>query len=99
MLKQSGFAPATRARNQPPSGGCVLKPRQAQVSGRNMFPAAFGRLRVETPTVKQNISNPFQPPSGGCVLKLKVKESSWLMLNQPPSGGCVLKLLATKFKQ
>ena len=33
---------------QPPSGGCVLKHRVQQKDGRNLLPAAFGRLCVET---------------------------------------------------
>ena len=55
---------------QPPSGGCVLKPK----SSRNTLvvggPAAFRRLCVETfPLILTHIML-FQPPSGGCVLKL-----------------------------
>ena len=33
---------------QPPSGGCVLKPRVGETENFVMFPAAFGRLCVET---------------------------------------------------
>ena len=56
------------------------------------FPAAFGRLCVETPTVTGVMLGVIQPPSGGCVLK----RIGRLQINsqpiQPPSGGCVLKL-------
>ena len=56
-------------KNQPPSGGCVLK-----LSFKNNYrawkwPAAFGRLCVETETVKKTAEQGSQPPSGGCVLK------------------------------
>ena len=37
-----------RAPNQPPSGGCVLKPRYATQGTDAHGPAAFGRLCVET---------------------------------------------------
>ena len=37
------------------------------------FPAAFGRLCVETPTVTGVMLGVIQPPSGGCVLKLLSK--------------------------
>ena len=33
---------------QPPSGGCVLKPKRAAVFTAVQYPAAFGRLCVET---------------------------------------------------
>jgi len=58
-------------RNQPPSGGCVLKPYMRLQGGGNAVPAAFGRLCVET-TMTQYINGlDRQPPSGGCVLKLR----------------------------
>ena len=78
--------------NQPPSGGCVLKPaRRAQY---NIFkiPAAFGRLCVETQLSPVHLAAWFsQPPSGGCVLKLKLPAPFDSRSCQPPSGGCVLK--------
>ena len=36
------------ARNQPPSGGCVLKPTRSMENPVSSQPAAFGRLCVET---------------------------------------------------
>ena len=33
---------------QPPSGGCVLKPIVQDLESGEFFPAAFGRLCVET---------------------------------------------------
>ncbi len=57
---------------QPPSGGCVLKLKLLyNFSGFN-YPAAFGRLCVETLSggVESALAM-YQPPSGGCVLKLQ----------------------------
>ena len=34
------------------------------------YPAAFGRLCVETRTLSDRLGGKPQPPSGGCVLKL-----------------------------
>ena len=56
------------------------------------FPAAFGRLCVETfryasPSMRLR----SQPPSGGCVLKLCGAMLGCIAWLQPPSGGCVLK--------
>ena len=55
---------------QPPSGGCVLKPRLGQPHMHQRQPAAFGRLCVETYRAALTVLYGFQPPSGGCVLKL-----------------------------
>ena len=55
---------------QPPSGGCVLKHTHGFTFKMRMFPAAFGRLCVETWALNLRLSKPsIQPPSGGCVLK------------------------------
>ena len=56
-----------KSKNQPPSGGCVLKLRVDGVDVLAQMPAAFGRLCVET--LNTPCSNPHrpQPPSGGCV--------------------------------
>ena len=69
VLKQSLQEANERRQNQLPSGGCVLKhaitpcPRPLRP-----FPAAFGRLCVET-IVKYGLPVAgFQLPSGGCVL-------------------------------
>ena len=57
-------------REQPPSGGCVLK-RQRQKKEKIMKNAAtFGWLCVETlHTLIYTSCYTLQPPSGGCVLK------------------------------
>ncbi len=85
--------------NQPPSGGCVLKPYG--------YPLTHGQRNTQPPSggcvLKQNrYGNPerlrFQPPSGGCVLKqARPKTRCRHGKSQPPSGGCVLKPLATAF--
>ena len=60
-------------REQPPSGGCVLKPDESEDEQRGHFAATFGWLCVETEITQLNCPVMFeQPPSGGCVLKLKV---------------------------
>ena len=55
---------------QPPSGGCVLKP-PVQAGVGHFMPAAFGRLCVETGLRLGDALSGNQPPSGGCVLKLQ----------------------------
>ena len=76
---------------QPPSGGCVLKHQCYQIRSET-FPAAFGRLCVETSEVDRvNEFAANQPPSGGCVLKQILPQELINKLSQPPSGGCVLK--------
>ena len=76
---------------QPPSGGCVLKPRVWNKCCRPVPPAAFGRLCVETFVIffYEQTEN---PAAFGrlCVETAKSLCSSRVM-RQPPSGGCVLK--------
>ena len=43
---------------QPPSGGCVLKHAYPRYNGGEMIAAAFGRLCVETFTVRINLRAP-----------------------------------------
>ena len=58
---------------QPPSGGCVLKRRDAYINTCAIDAAAFGRLCVETGLTRLvSMPNNQQPPSGGCVLKLNL---------------------------
>ena len=57
-------------RNQPPSGGCVLKHLSCGEADGVTRPAAFGRLCVETLSISATHAYLPQPPSGGCVLKL-----------------------------
>jgi len=54
---------------QPPSGGCVLKLIIKQNVVKQVLPAAFRRLCVETMQDVTTKLNGAQPPSGGCVLK------------------------------
>ena len=80
-------------RNQPPSGGCVLKqPLVNNIEFRDK-PAAFGRLCVETANLRRASRTSCQPPSGGCVLKHRLGSAEVFGFAQPPSGGCVLKQL------
>ena len=48
MLKQPAPSVADSGGGQPPSGGCVLKQAFSCIGGYFCFPAAFGRLCVET---------------------------------------------------
>ena len=54
--------------NQPPSGGCVLKQCLACSSNRGGWPAAFGRLCVETALIKFTvvIRNPSRLRAAVC---------------------------------
>ena len=80
-------------RNQPPSGGCVLKLSVKMVISMPLKPAAFRRLCVETGNYEGALQTGFnQPPSGGCVLKHTRSGDKRRDDPQPPSGGCVLKL-------
>ena len=70
MLKPLRQIRIVADKNQPPSGGCVLKLVFRNFVGGYYLPAAFGRLCVET-TVRTASHWLWrnQPPSGGCVLK------------------------------
>ena len=70
----------------------MLKPPVLPSAITLSFPAAFGRLCVETPyALERNTVGSVQPPSGGCVLKQLFKLNTLWQFSQPPSGGCVLK--------
>ena len=57
-----------------------------------VYPAALGRLCVETFSGNSSQAKIFgQPPSGGCVLKHLTCHQTVQAICQPPSGGCVLK--------
>ena len=58
--------------DQPPLGGCVLKPQTPVWPTRSPNPAAFRRLCVETFGLSEYRFSAIQPPLGGCVLKLKL---------------------------
>ena len=92
MLKPADVVNGLHVFAQPPSGGCVLKPRSLRTHGRPTAPAAFRRLCVETGRylVKQ-ARHDYQPPSGGCVLKPSFPTAVCFAALQPPLGGCVLK--------
>ena len=91
VLKQLRFHLLLVGFAQPPSGGCVLKPCLLPCVFRRRFPAAFGRLCVETRSRQPRPHGRHQPPSGGCVLKRGDGAGRGQSANQPPSGGCVLK--------
>ena len=76
---------------QPPSGGCVLKRHYRLKRLLAIYPAAFGRLCVET-FIFIFIRWIIIPAAFGrlCVETRFLQVSSRL-LRQPPSGGCVLK--------
>ena len=63
------IAKLNKQKNQPPSGGCVLKPYDYFCNIARLLPAAFGRLCVETAFIVSIRLFQLQPPSGGCVLK------------------------------
>ena len=48
VLKHAPAVCMSKSCRQPPSGGCVLKPDILRLSYIQTFPAAFGRLCVET---------------------------------------------------
>ena len=79
---------------QPPSGGCVLKRQAVAAVVRQVAPAAFRRLCVETPlrTYFHARTNPaaFRRL---CVETVHNQFEHYTRLRQPPSGGCVLKLV------
>ena len=48
MLKHASYSATLAVNNQPPSGGCVLKPDYMKFGAVREIPAAFRRLCVET---------------------------------------------------
>ena len=70
----------------------MLKQCFENIEVANDFPAAFGRLCVET-FLKQSELHFFHPAAFGrlCVETMKPDFVEGDMI-QPPSGGCVLKL-------
>ena len=69
MLKHLAHRAVELGKNQPPSGGCVLKLQGGSINFCYGVPAAFGRLCVETMNFNEQDGFTVQPPSGGCVLK------------------------------
>ena len=72
MLKPDINLATNLKQNQPPSGGCVLKPKSNTPENSKLSPAAFRRLCVETQWGIRQFQQIGQPPSGGCVLKLNL---------------------------
>ena len=55
VLKPIKASEEQSASSQPPSGGCVLKLKNLPLSNLNHYPAAFGRLCVETKSMGTGI--------------------------------------------
>mgnify|MGYP001673147365 CR=1 FL=1 len=92
-VETSQGTPLKEITNQPPSGGCVLKPLNvAGMAGASAQPPSGGcvlkrhRLRLECLSV--------EPAAFGrlCVETTVCYCYQSIACNQPPSGGCVLKL-------
>ena len=80
--------------NQPPLGGCVLKPmRGSHFAKAAIQPPLGGCVLKLSPLGRMSRRIRRQPPLGGCVLKRQFAAFVTDMLNQPPLGGCVLKLI------
>ena len=78
--------------DQPPSGGCVLKPKNPAPRHRPYRQPPSGGCVLKPRKIKVICQLLHQPPSGGCVLKPFVSRPFICCRFQPPSGGCVLKL-------
>ena len=77
---------------QPPSGGCVLKPK-LYIFFRNYKSAAtFGWLCVETALVKSVPVPYYAATFGWLCVETTFNFAKVVLTWQPPSGGCVLKL-------
>ena len=72
----------------------MLKPRVGETENFVMFPAAFGRLCVETNWSVVAVPLRWQPAAFGrlCVETGLSQMAKHNREHQPPSGGCVLKL-------
>ena len=82
----------SRLDNQPPLGGCVLKPVQQFAALGCKAPAAFRRLCVETAN-RVDIGGGHGPAAFRrlCVETCGIRRIC-PHTAQPPLGGCVLKL-------
>ena len=76
---------------QPPSGGCVLKHDKSYRQGSAVFPAAFGRLCVETLCHDEYAATVSPAAFGRLCVETLLPAYNQLTSFQPPSGGCVLK--------
>ena len=83
--------PCRACRQQPPSGGCVLKPRIFRHRDFFAHPAAFRRLCVETTAFFRAVGSWCAAAFRRlCVETAPASPPGWA-ISQPPSGGCVLK--------
>ena len=80
---------------QPPSGGCVLKPDREAAQILANVAATFGWLCVETAVRMMSFRNSEPAATFGwlCVETLQRVAEITDDKEQPPSGGCVLKQL------
>ena len=77
--------------DQPPTGGCVLKLRDADDTEAKQIQPPTGGCVLKHLAAMPKIAGRRQPPTGGCVLKLMLAIVSVIHECQPPTGGCVLK--------
>ena len=77
--------------DQPPSGGCVLKPFLGRLYVKLPKPAAFRRLCVETSFSSCAFKSRFPAAFRRLCVETWVASHDFGDVNQPPSGGCVLK--------
>mgnify|MGYP001678780262 CR=1 FL=1 len=72
MLKLSPAVMPKCSKNQPPSGGCVLKPIDGtEIDWDNITQPPSGGCVLKRSDLAGIRAALTQPPSGGCVLKLK----------------------------
>ena len=77
--------------DQPPSGGCELKPEHADVIREMGNQPPSGGCELKPLIIINHINMLCQPPSGGCELKPAQAICFGVPVSQPPSGGCELK--------
>ena len=77
--------------DQPPSGGCELKPEHADVIREMGNQPPSGGCELKPLIITNHINMLCQPPSGGCELKPAQAICFGVPVSQPPSGGCELK--------
>ena len=92
MLKRARTHRQFDQDDQPPLGGCVLKPLgKCQYSNHRLSQPPLGGCVLKQNLLVRLKPKMAQPPLGGCVLK-RIRFIVWIgSLCQPPLGGCVLK--------
>ena len=70
MLKRLKSMNLKQKFNQPPSGGCVLKPVTVLFDGGLYNQPPSGGCVLKPQILATTETPPNQPPSGGCVLKI-----------------------------